>query len=183
MSTWKSKINCTLLFYSLQYTFYMQEKNLLFKPELTGADFHRIERGGDITFHGPGQLVIYPIFDLETLNLGISEFVEKLEETVIHTLKESGLPVLSEEGKEIPFEVRKNWEYYWLVDPLDGTKEFIKRNGEFTVNIALMINNLPFTGVIFQPVNGLQLIAAPAKKIATDEVSHADSLAHMLSKL
>ena len=67
------------------------EKNLLFKPELTGADFYRIERGGDITFHGPGQLVIYPIFDLDTLDIGVSEFVGKLEETVILTLKEYGL--------------------------------------------------------------------------------------------
>ena len=44
------------------------------------------------------------------------------------------LPILSEEGKGIPYEVRKHWEYFWLVDPLDGTKEFVKKNGEFTVN-------------------------------------------------
>ncbi|MCF8242832.1 MAG: 3'(2'),5'-bisphosphate nucleotidase CysQ [Melioribacteraceae bacterium] len=64
------------------------------------------------------------------------------------------IPVLSEEGKEIDFNERKNWEYFWLVDPLDGTKEFIKRNGEFTVNIALIKNHTPILGVIFVPVTG-----------------------------
>ena len=64
----------------------------------------------------------------------------------------SQLPVLSEEGKTIDFEVRKNWDYYWMVDPLDGTKEFIKRNGEFTVNIALMKGESPVAGVIYAPV-------------------------------
>ncbi|PLY00754.1 MAG: 3'(2'),5'-bisphosphate nucleotidase CysQ, partial [Desulfuromonas sp.] len=48
------------------------------------------------------------------------------------------IPTLSEEGKDIPYEERKNWQHFWLVDPLDGTKEFVKRNGEFTVNIALI---------------------------------------------
>ncbi|MDB5014047.1 MAG: cysQ [Daejeonella sp.] len=61
------------------------------------------------------------------------------------------IPVLSEEGADIPFEVRKDWEYYWCVDPLDGTKEFINRNGEFTVNIALIHSNKPVMGVIYIP--------------------------------
>ena len=61
------------------------------------------------------------------------------------------IPILSEEGKEIPFEERKNWERFWCVDPLDGTKEFIKRNGEFTVNIALIENQKPVLGVIYAP--------------------------------
>ena len=64
-------------------------------------------------------------------------------------------PVLSEEGKNIPFEERKDWECFWLVDPLDGTKEFIKRNGEFTVNIALIKRDRPVLGVIYQPVADL----------------------------
>ena len=62
------------------------------------------------------------------------------------------IPILSEEGKEIPYNKRKKWEYYWLVDPLDGTKEFIKRNGEFTVNIALIHKNISVLGVIYVPV-------------------------------
>lgn len=61
------------------------------------------------------------------------------------------IPILSEEGKEIPYEQRKNWDQFWLVDPLDGTKEFIKKNGEFTVNIALIKNNYPVLGVIYAP--------------------------------
>ncbi len=62
------------------------------------------------------------------------------------------IPILSEEGKDIPYEERKDWNRFWLVDPLDGTKEFIKRNGEFTVNIALIENNQPVLGVVYVPV-------------------------------
>lgn len=63
----------------------------------------------------------------------------------------TGVPVISEEGKEVPYRERKEYNYYWLVDPLDGTKEFIKRNGEFTVNIALIYQNRPVLGVIYTP--------------------------------
>ena len=62
------------------------------------------------------------------------------------------LPVLSEESAKISYSERKSWEYYWLVDPLDGTKEFIKRNGEFTVNVALIHQNKPIIGVVYVPV-------------------------------
>ena len=75
--------------------------------------------------------------------------------TVIeHHLLTTGIPFLSEEGTEIPYAQRKDWEYSWLVDPLDGTKEFVKRNGEFTVNIALIHNGNPVIGVIYVPVKG-----------------------------
>jgi len=67
-------------------------------------------------------------------------------------LRETGIPILSEEGSSIPFSERKKWEYFWLVDPLDGTKEFIKQNGEFTVNIALICNGAPIMGVVYAPV-------------------------------
>ena len=60
-------------------------------------------------------------------------------------------PILSEEGKHLPYSERKHWETLWIVDPIDGTKEFIKKNGEFTVNIALVQNQLPVLGVIFIP--------------------------------
>jgi len=63
-----------------------------------------------------------------------------------------GIPVLSEEGRNIPFEERSQWPHMWVVDPLDGTKEFIKRNGEFTVNIALVERGAPTMGVVFVPV-------------------------------
>ena len=62
------------------------------------------------------------------------------------------IPILSEENSDIPFNIRSSWEQYWLVDPLDGTKEFIKKNGEFTVNIALIENNTPIFGIIHLPV-------------------------------
>ncbi len=65
------------------------------------------------------------------------------------------IPILSEESVEIPYDKRKTWARYWLVDPLDGTREFIKRNGEFTVNIALIDTNVPVLGVITSPVSGL----------------------------
>ncbi len=63
----------------------------------------------------------------------------------------SGVPILSEEGRAIPFEERREWRELWVVDPIDGTKEFIKRNGEFTVNIAYVVEGLPVMGVIFAP--------------------------------
>lgn len=65
------------------------------------------------------------------------------------------LPVLSEESVDIPYAERSSWQTYWLVDPLDGTREFIKRNGEFTVNIALIDKHQPVLGVIVVPVSGL----------------------------
>lgn len=61
-------------------------------------------------------------------------------------------PIISEENQAVPYEVRKNYDYYWLVDPLDGTKEFIKRNGEFTVNIALIHEGQAVMGVVYAPV-------------------------------
>jgi len=67
-------------------------------------------------------------------------------------LKETQIPILSEEGKDIPYDTRKEWNRLWIVDPIDGTKEFIKRNGEFTVNIALVENQRPILGVIYAPV-------------------------------
>jgi 3'(2'), 5'-bisphosphate nucleotidase len=73
-------------------------------------------------------------------------------EVIMRHLQETGLPVLSEEGKDIPYGERKNWEYFWMVDPLDGTKEFIKKNGEFTVNIALIHQGEAVLGVVYAPV-------------------------------
>lgn len=73
---------------------------------------------------------------------------------IIKILENTNIPVLSEEGRHISFEERKNWEYLWIVDPLDGTKEFINRNGDFTVNIALIKNQEPVLGVVYVPVSG-----------------------------
>ncbi len=73
-------------------------------------------------------------------------------EVIISYLNDTPYPVLSEEGKSISYEERSRWSTYWLIDPLDGTKEFIKRNGEFTVNIALIEQGKPVLGVVYIPV-------------------------------
>jgi len=72
---------------------------------------------------------------------------------IVETLKCTQLPLLSEEGIHQPYAERKNWKLFWLIDPLDGTKEFIKRNNDFTVNIALIRENKAFAGVIYVPVS------------------------------
>jgi len=76
---------------------------------------------------------------------------KKCNDIICKELAETEIPILSEEGSKITYTERKNWEYFWLVDPLDGTKEFIKRNGEFTVNIALIYKHKPIMGVIYVP--------------------------------
>jgi len=68
------------------------------------------------------------------------------------------IPVLSEEGEEIPYETRRTWRQFWLIDPLDGTKEFIHRNGEFTINIALIEDGYPVMGVVYVPALDLLYI-------------------------
>jgi len=73
---------------------------------------------------------------------------------IMSFLTKTDIPVLSEEGKFIAYQERKDWSQLWIVDPIDGTKEFIKRNGEFTVNIALIENQKTQIGVIFVPVTG-----------------------------
>ena len=69
------------------------------------------------------------------------------------------IPILSEEASEIVYEERATWDRFWLVDPLDGTREFVKRNGEFTVNIAFIDNNKPVLGVVYVPVTGVSYFA------------------------
>lgn len=79
---------------------------------------------------------------------------------IVEILKDSNIPVLSEEGKSIDYSERNKWEYFWMVDPLDGTKEFVKRNGEFTVNIALIHKQRSILGVIYVPVTKTLYFAA-----------------------
>lgn len=76
----------------------------------------------------------------------------KAHEVIATMLAETPFPLLSEEGKHLPYVQRAGWKQLWIVDPLDGTKEFIKKNGEFTVNIALVENGVPMLGVIYLPV-------------------------------
>jgi 3'(2'), 5'-bisphosphate nucleotidase len=93
--------------------------------------------------------------DTESHNIILGELQELTPE----------IPVLSEESEELSYEIRRQWQTYWLVDPLDGTKEFINRNGEFTVNIALINAGIPVLGVVYVPVKdvlyvGVQGVAA-----------------------
>ena len=90
--------------------------------------------------------------ELKSDNSPLTLADRKAHRVIVEHLKETGLPILSEEGRDIPFEERRNWKKFWLVDPLDGTKEFVKRNGEFTVNIALIENGIPVMGVVYVPV-------------------------------
>jgi len=78
---------------------------------------------------------------------------KKCHEVIEEILLETNIPLLSEEGQDISYEKRKSWLHYWLIDPLDGTKEFIKKNGEFTVNIALIKDGVPIIGVVYVPVS------------------------------
>ena len=101
-------------------------------------------------------------------------------EVITKALENSGFPVLSEEGRDIPHEERRLWNTFWLVDPLDGTKEFIKRNGEFTVNIALIKQGAPAFGVVYAPVledlyigipgEGAWILTKPAPKSTLEEI-------------
>ncbi|CAN0044474.1 unnamed protein product [Chrysoparadoxa australica] len=89
-------------------------------------------------------------------------------DVIVKYLNETGIPVLSEEGKDLPYSERKDWNTLWIVDPIDGTKEFIKKNGEFTVNIALVENGLPILGVVLAPA--LDVLYYGAKGIGSFKV-------------
>lgn len=101
-------------------------------------------------------------FDVETKgdNSPLTRADRASHEVIVRHLSTSGIPVLSEEGREMPYTERKDWEVLWIVDPIDGTKEFIKRNGEFTVNIALVKRGQPVLGVIYVPVSGEMYVGA-----------------------
>jgi 3'(2'), 5'-bisphosphate nucleotidase len=101
-------------------------------------------------------------------------------------LEETPYPILSEEGKSIDFSERSSWETYWCVDPIDGTKEFIKRNGEFTVNIALIHNQVPVMGVIYAPVLETLYFAEEeigAYKVQLEDFNDVDFLIESSEKL
>ena len=78
---------------------------------------------------------------------------------IVSYLEKTPFPVLSEEGRSIPYGERRAWPVLWIVDPLDGTKEFIRRNGEFTVNIALVEGGVPVAGVVYVPVRNVMYAA------------------------
>ena len=114
---------------------------------------------------GKRILVVYASdFDVETKTDGspLTRADMASHEHIVAQLAilDPSIPILSEESKDIEYGQRKNWRKFWLVDPLDGTKEFVKRNGEFTVNIALIEDGKPVLGVVYVPVTGVTYAAA-----------------------
>ena len=108
---------------------------------------------------GAGIMDIYNceqefLVNLKSDNTPITEADRRSHETIKDYLSRTRIPLMSEEGRDLLYEERCGWDLYWLVDPLDGTLEFIKRTGEFTINIALMVNNRPTVGVVYVPTSG-----------------------------
>ena len=106
---------------------------------------------------------------------------------IMSYLTKTNTPVLSEEGRDISYQERKDWKQLWIVDPIDGTKEFIKRNGEFTINIALIENQRPLIGIVFVPVTGILYFSCKETgsfKVGIDlENFNVESLLSKASKL
>lgn len=94
-------------------------------------------------------------FDVETKedNSPLTQADKNANEVIMSYLKPTNVPIISEENRQLDYAERKDWKQCWIVDPLDGTKEFVKRNGEFTVNIALIEDGNPILGVIYVPVS------------------------------
>jgi 3'(2'), 5'-bisphosphate nucleotidase len=99
----------------------------------------------------------------------------RANEIISSRLRNTGLPILSEEGTDLPFSERRSWKTFFVVDPLDGTKEFVKRNGEFTINIARVHGQTPVSGVILVPVKNVLYFADPGtgarKALLTEELT------------
>ena len=98
---------------------------------------------------------------------------KKSNQIILNGLKElfPEIPILSEESKKIPYGKRKSWKYLWLVDPLDGTKEFIKKNGEFSINLALIKEHKSVFGLLYFPVSGLLYYAIKGKGVFKIDVN------------
>lgn len=104
----------------------------------------------------------------------LTEADRRANEVINSFLKETPFPIISEENKQIDYLERKSWTTCWIVDPVDGTKEFIKRNGEFTVNIALVENGLPVLGVIYVPASKTLYFT----EVANEKAFKAELLKH-----
>lgn len=121
-------------------------------------NLHQLSSLAQSTALEAGRIIlsIYHGFDMEVGykedDSPLTKADREAHEVIVKHLKETGIPILSEEGANVPYAIRSNWDYYWLVDPLDGTKEFIKKNGEFTVNIALIHQQKAILGVVYAPV-------------------------------
>jgi len=104
-------------------------------------------------------------------------------DSICSILSGINFPILSEEGKSTEYSERSNWEYFWMVDPLDGTKEFVKKNGEFTVNIALIHEQRSILGVIYIPVTGVLYFSAEGVGSFKFQISNSNSVIDNLEEL
>ena len=130
-------------------------------------------------------------FDIEQKsdNSPLTEADTKANTIINSYLQSTEIPIISEENRQLDYEKRKDWKQCWIVDPLDGTKEFIKRNGEFTVNIALIEDSFPKLGVIYVPANNTLFYAnvedKEAFKLKIENVSfqniHFDNAKKLIS--
>lgn len=103
-------------------------------------------------------------------------------EIIMQHLSATDIPVLSEEGRDLSYEERKHWSSLWIVDPIDGTKEFIKKNGEFTVNIALVRDQKPVMGVIYVPaLKELYYAAENMGSFKVDDIVDFDGMENLES--
>lgn len=98
----------------------------------------------------------------------------RADKVITSLLEDTGLPVLSEEGRSVSYRKRKSWKRFWLVDPLDGTREFIDGTGEFTVNIALIADQQPWSGVVYVPVR--DILYAGIKNFGSWRFNNASAL-------
>jgi len=103
--------------------------------------------------------------ELKSDNSPLTIADKKSNDIIVAALKniDASIPIISEENKLLEYEIRKSWTKCWIVDPLDGTKEFIKKNGEFTVNIALVENGIPILGVVHVPAQQITYYAEIGK--------------------
>lgn len=135
-----------------------------------------IEAGSEIMEVYSGDFDV--ILKLDESPLTIAD--ERANSIINTMLKPTMIPIISEENKQTDYSIRKNWEMCWMVDPLDGTKEFIKRNGEFTVNIALIKGGKPVLGIIYIPVSKTlyyaEVVTCKAYKITLENHSFSEEM-------
>jgi 3'(2'), 5'-bisphosphate nucleotidase len=123
------------------------------------------------------------VVELKTDNSPLTQADKNSHNAIIAILEDTAIPVLSEEGKSISYSTRRMWSRMWVVDPLDGTKEFIKRNGDFTVNIALVQAGVPILGVIYIPVTSELYFGCDEKgayKVNLKEAAIAEDLSDLM---
>lgn len=103
---------------------------------------------------------------------------QRSNQVILSFLQDLDIPMISEENKMVSYDERKDWNRFWMIDPLDGTKEFIKKNGEFTVNIALIENGIPIIGVIYVPVKKELFYGGEIGAYKMSEVENPSDLDH-----